>query len=213
MLSLCCVPKQAYVQQLETSRIKLSQLEQDLQRARQQVLNFCTNLYNILAINADFTNFSIYIYIILGCFVGAVLGWLWWCWWQYQLWWVLLIFSLWSSKRANKFTKEKGNKRKRQQLLSTFLYFVKSSCDSQEEMCDVIVVFLISTLTLIRYTNLFQRIKLIYNILFCFSPFGKNAKIYNVLLPRHVLVFNWLISSWIGKKIGGGVSPSETFRI
>jgi hypothetical protein len=29
--------KQAYVQQLESSRIKLSQLEQDLQRARAQV--------------------------------------------------------------------------------------------------------------------------------------------------------------------------------
>lgn len=32
---------QAYVQQLESSRIKLTQLEQDLQRARQQVSKLC----------------------------------------------------------------------------------------------------------------------------------------------------------------------------
>lgn len=30
---------QAYVQQLESSRLKLTQLEQDLQRARSQVIN------------------------------------------------------------------------------------------------------------------------------------------------------------------------------
>lgn len=32
---------QAYVQQLENSRLKLTQLEQELQRARQQVLLLC----------------------------------------------------------------------------------------------------------------------------------------------------------------------------
>lgn len=37
---------QAYVQQLETSRIKLAQLEQDLQRLRSQVREL--NMYKIL---------------------------------------------------------------------------------------------------------------------------------------------------------------------
>ena len=40
---MCCIfvlsMEQAYVQQLESSRLKLTQLEQDLQRARSQVLN------------------------------------------------------------------------------------------------------------------------------------------------------------------------------
>lgn len=31
---------QAYVQQLETSRIRLTQLEHEIQRARSQVINF-----------------------------------------------------------------------------------------------------------------------------------------------------------------------------
>lgn len=35
---------QAYVQQLESSRIKLTQLEQDLQRARSQVITVTFNL-------------------------------------------------------------------------------------------------------------------------------------------------------------------------
>lgn len=39
--------KQAYVQQLESSRLKLTQLEQDLQRARSQVLNSYIVLYSL----------------------------------------------------------------------------------------------------------------------------------------------------------------------
>ena len=37
--------KKAYVQQLENSRLKLTQLEQELQRARQQVCFYCLSLF------------------------------------------------------------------------------------------------------------------------------------------------------------------------
>jgi transcription factor TGA len=37
VLQFCYLVQQAYIQQLETSRMKLSQLELELQRARQQV--------------------------------------------------------------------------------------------------------------------------------------------------------------------------------
>jgi len=47
--------KQAYVQQLESSRIKLSQLEQDLQRARAQV--------NLIFYNLDKTDQLIFLKI------------------------------------------------------------------------------------------------------------------------------------------------------
>lgn len=39
-ISLICLIIQAYVQQLETSRIRLTQLEHEIQRARSQVINF-----------------------------------------------------------------------------------------------------------------------------------------------------------------------------
>ena len=43
-----CVCVQAYVQQLESSRIRLAQLEQDLQRARSQVTTGVT--FNLLVL-------------------------------------------------------------------------------------------------------------------------------------------------------------------
>lgn len=44
----CCIYEQAYIQQLESSRIKLTQLEQELQRAGAQVIYVMIELIELL---------------------------------------------------------------------------------------------------------------------------------------------------------------------
>lgn len=52
ILFVSCLKLQAYIQNLETSRIRLSQLEQEMHRTRTQVISRCIVCYGCLNLDA-----------------------------------------------------------------------------------------------------------------------------------------------------------------